>query len=75
MVDVQIGSQFQHTKPVELFTGNYYFETYRPQYDIHPDGDKFLMIKLSDVNQGDNNSIKSITNWLEELKRLAPVKK
>jgi Tol biopolymer transport system component len=58
--------------PVMLFEGQYVEGQYlvggNPQYDIHPDGDKFLMIKTEDEPQ--LNQINVVLNWFEELKRL-----
>ena len=31
--------------PEVLFLGSYYFSAINRQYDIHPDGQRFLMIK------------------------------
>ena len=44
------------------------------QYDISPDGQRFLMFK---GRSNDSNTVGSVTivqNWFEELKRLVPVK-
>jgi len=40
-----------------------------PDYDIHPDGDKFVMIRSW---RSQLNSINIVLNWFEELKRLDP---
>ena len=37
-------------------------------YDVSPDGERFLMIKESD----DNAELILVQNWVDELKRLVP---
>jgi hypothetical protein len=39
-------------------------------YDVSPDGQRFLMIKETDVGGG--QQINLVLNWFEELKRLVP---
>jgi hypothetical protein len=41
----------------------------RAEYDVTPDGQKFLMIKTGDQQV---NELNVIQNWFEELKRLVP---
>ncbi len=43
------------------------------EYDIHPDGDRFLIIqrKLGELEGG--TRVRVVENWFEELKQLAPV--
>ena len=43
-------------------------------YDIHPDGQRFLMIKRGDQTEetSGRREIIIVQNWLEELKRLVP---
>jgi serine/threonine-protein kinase len=53
-----------------LFTGDYKHGTYRAEYDIHPDGDRFLMVKLEDETT--TNDIHVVFNYFEELKRKVP---
>jgi hypothetical protein len=43
--------------------------TSRPQYDVAPDGQGFLMIRTSDPSTA---RIHVILNWVEELKRRMP---
>ena len=67
-------SEFKPKKPVELFKSPGLLE----QWDIHPNGKQFLMIKsggTSDQNAGSRTSreINIILNWFEELKELVPV--
>ena len=48
-----------------------YFRSRNRAYDIAPDGQRFLMIKLRDVSQV-SSQINVVVNWTEELKRLVP---
>ena len=49
--------------------------TFEAVYDIHPDGDRFLMIR--DLEEGDVGAIGDdiivVENFFEELKRIAPI--
>lgn len=52
-----------------LFEDQFRYPTFDlASYDLHPDGDRFLMI--SDPT---NDEIRVILNWVEELKELVPV--
>jgi len=52
-----------------MFTRNYFITATNRQYDISPDGQRFLMIKAV---EGSTGQINVILNWFEELKRLVP---
>ena len=54
-----------------LFESSGYFQGRNRAYDIAPDGQRFLMIKLRDVSQV-SSQINVVVNWTEELKRLVP---
>jgi len=62
---------FTPGSPVVLFTGEYTTSGAVTNYDISPDGQRFLMIKEADEEEW-QGQINVITNWFEELKRLAP---
>ncbi len=47
---------------------------FRTHYDIHPDGERFLMNKESEEELPMTELI-VVENWFEELKRLAPTGK
>ena len=56
--------------PEELFTGRYTgSEGGGLGYDIHPDGERFLMLQLPEAGLPQINVVQ---NWFEELKRLVP---
>ena len=55
-----------------VFEGDYVLTQGGPNYDVSPDGDRFLMIRpVEDVSA--TPQIIVVQNWFEELKRLAPV--
>ncbi len=69
---VQTEPAFEAGKPLELFTGSYAVGLHR-MYDIHPDGNRFLMIKpVETTEEGPGNQVVLVQNWFEELKRLVP---
>ena len=43
---------------------------YRAHHDVHPDGQRFLMLAESENESQPRISV--ILNWFEELKRLVP---
>jgi serine/threonine protein kinase/WD40 repeat protein len=82
VVDVETEPTFRPGNPKSLFRGTYYSPSLAqvaiPQWDIHPDGKRFLMIK--DLQTTDEDSAGGIphkfivvTNWFEELKQRVPV--
>ena len=62
-VSVQMRPKFKASQPRVLFEGSYL-----PQFDISPDGQRFLMMKLAT----EPSLIQVVPNWFEELKRLVP---
>jgi serine/threonine protein kinase len=68
---------FKVVKSEVLFQGSYYSENSGFIYwDIHPDGDRFLMMKEkpADFNAGKSRTrIDIVLNWDEELKQRVPV--
>jgi hypothetical protein len=81
---------FKPDKPEVLFKGNYVgtFPGNGIPWDIHPDGDRFLMMKEGEKKKSESVSeasvgsesvedrplkINIIVNWLEELKERVPV--
>ena len=69
-VSVLTGPSFSTGKPSVLFERSYATNPGMPGsqfYDVSTDGKRFLMIHEDEINQ-----LNVITNWFEELKRLAP---
>jgi serine/threonine-protein kinase len=59
--------------PVSLFPNRYYVG----EFDIHPDGNRLLMLKPAEVIDGDSTEdttpkINVVVNWFEELKDRVP---
>ncbi len=70
MVGITTEPTFTKSSPVVLFEGRY--ATTFANYDISPDGQRFLMIKAADEEEGQAGQINVVLNWFEELKRLVP---
>ena len=56
-------------RPEVLFAGDHLFGEIARNYDVSPDGERFLMIRAA---PGTSSAIVVVENWFEELKRLAP---
>jgi Tol biopolymer transport system component len=76
VVDVATLPGFAAGKPRMLFEGGY-----EPalvpnfNYDVSPDGQRFLMLKPSDEAQSAPTQINVVLNWFEELKQKVPTGK
>ena len=71
-VDVTATDTFSKGNPKKVFEGNYYyFLSLSRRWDIHPDGDKYIMIQRQEETSEDQK-IFVIQNFSEELKRLVP---
>jgi serine/threonine-protein kinase len=63
-------------KPRQLFKGGYLLSSFGvPNYDVSPDGQRFLMVKPVGQEQAVPTQINVVLNWTEELKRLVPTGK
>ncbi len=73
-VDVTTEGTFSAGKPKVLFEGSY-VPTPRsfPDYDVSPDGQRFLMLKSAE--EATPTQINVVLNWFEELKQKVPVGK
>jgi hypothetical protein len=77
-VEVETEPTFKHGAPKTLFQGTY-IGWPGVQYDIHPDGKRFLLIKLMAVTDDVSvqqsagpRKINIVLNWFEELKQRVP---
>ena len=74
MMAVPVTTQptFRAGAPTLLFEGQYHndFNWSPPNYDVTPDGQRFLMIQPGEQEAA--TQINVVLNWFEELKRLAP---
>ena len=79
-VEIDTRAGFVHGKPKILFEDHYATSlapgwVNRANFDVSPDGQRFLMLALADPGRTASNRIEVVLNWTEELKRLAPVTK
>jgi len=72
IVGIQTEPTFTQGSPVVLFTGKYIGGRPVVNYDISPDGQRFLMIKGGETTAQGQGQINVVLNWFEELKRLVP---
>ena len=76
-VAVQTEPTFKKGTPEKLFSGTYVgFYPGDFPWDIHPDGNRFLMMKTPsaiDAATGQQPKINIVLNWDEEVKRRVPV--
>jgi serine/threonine protein kinase/Tol biopolymer transport system component len=78
MMAVDIGTQsgFAAGKPRMLFEGRYERSpATSPNYDVSPDGQRFLMLKADEKEVAAPTQINVVLNWFEELKRRVPTEK
>ncbi len=62
---IDAGEAFHVGPREELFVGPYHRKMRWAQYDVHPDGDHFVMIKSG----GLSNRLVVVLNWFQELER------
>ena len=70
--DIKTTPSFTAAKPRLLFDGAYEGPlSSRPNFDITPDGKRFLMLQAVDHGQS-SAQIKIVSNWFDEVKRRVP---
>ncbi len=72
VVSIKTEPNFTAGSPEVLFTGRYTSGLPVTNYDISPDGQRFLMIKEAEEEEGQQGQINVVLSWFEELKRLVP---
>jgi Tol biopolymer transport system component len=73
-VDVTTHPSLSVGKPRMLFEGRYAQPPFpATNYDVSPDGQRFLMLKPIEAAQAAPTQINVVLNWFEELKRRVPV--
>ncbi len=68
---------FAAAKPRLLFEGHYetgMYSSFQPNYDVAPDGQRFLMIKSSEQESA-AAQLNVVLNWSDEVRRLVPAGK
>jgi eukaryotic-like serine/threonine-protein kinase len=74
-VDIATQPGFAAGKPRLLFERHYQPTPVTfPDYDVSPDGQRFLMLKPSESTVAAPTQINVVLNWFEELKRRVPAK-
>jgi dipeptidyl aminopeptidase/acylaminoacyl peptidase len=69
-VDIATQTSFTAGKPHMLFEGQYQPSPASfPNYDVSPDGQRFLMLKPTEQEQAAPTQINVVLNWFEELKQ------
>ena len=72
-VDIATQPGFAAGRPRMLFERQYQpSPVMRANYDVSPDGQRFLMLKPSEQAQAATTQINVVLNWFEELKRRVP---
>ena len=75
VVPVQTQGMFTPGKPQLLFQAPFeVMDGFRPNFDVTPDGQRFLMIKDAAPDSAPTQ-INVVLNWFEELKRRDPERK
>ena len=75
-VDVTTQPGFAAGTPRKLFEGPYLPSPLtNPNYDVSPDGERFLMLKPADSSGMAPTQINIVLNWFEELKQKVPTGK
>jgi len=80
-VDIATHASLVAGKPRMLFEGPYLPRTNlpalatMPNYDVSPDGQRFLMVKPSESAETAPTQINVVLNWFEELKQKVPTGK
>ena len=72
-VSIETERAFTYGSPKLLFTGIHDAGAgVGRQHDIHPDGQRFLMLKEVGTTEETQQEILVVQNWFEELRRLVP---
>jgi Tol biopolymer transport system component len=75
-VDITTQPGFAAGKPRMLFEGQYRpTPLTNPNYDVSPDGQRFLMVKPGEQEQEAPTQINVVLNWFEELNQKVPTGK
>ena len=70
-MDVETEPEFRAGPPRFLFETSYPQDLNR-DYDVAPDGERFLVI-AQDFSADDDEQIHVVVNWLDELKERVPI--
>jgi hypothetical protein len=73
VAEVTTQPSFRASQPKVLFEGRYDTVPWNANYDVTPDGQRFLMVQPAEPTS--QSQLNVVLNWFEELKRLVPVKR
>ena len=73
-VDIEGSEGLNPGRPHVLFEGPYVESSPVRNYDVSPDGQRFLMVKPAGDKEPPPTAINLVLNWTEELKRRASAK-
>ena len=71
VVEIDTVGNLRFETPTVLFEGRYAYDAYgrdSRNYDVAPDGQRFLMVKPDE----DSGEVVVVLNWFTELERLVP---
>ena len=48
-------------------SSSHYLYSYFSQYDVHPDGDRFLVVRSQGVSDDDESELVVVVNWFRQM--------
>ena len=73
-VPVNTTNGLEPRNAIKLFSGPYCMSLNGRTYDVTPDGQRFVMVKIPGQSVTESPRIIVVDNWFEELKRRVPVR-
>ena len=64
---------FQPGRPTLLFEGSFELGGLLHNYDVSPDGERFVMVQSEEASATDRERLHVVLHWLDELERRVPV--
>ena len=68
----QSGGSFRAEKPRLLSDTRFEPRAVGPSFDVHPDGDRFVLARAAADTQSRLNHVTLMFNFFDELRRMAP---
>ena len=72
-VSVATEPSFQPGRPTLLFEGSFDSGGYFHNYDVSPDGKRFMMVQREESSESAPDRLHVVLHWFEELERRVPV--
>ena len=73
VVEIKAGNRFSAGSPRTLFEGKFHEYREHPSFDVTPDGQRFIMVKVPP--ESEPRHLVVILNWFDELQTLVPTGK